>query len=192
MSDKERLKLLKEVAGTQVYEQKRFESTKIMEDTSTSLHCIHECRLTWTDQKREKIAELLTYIDERLSELEEEKEELKEYQTKDRERRCLEYALHQRELNEVTKTLESVRTKSPACRPALTPQVEDERRNDIHQSNEKRKIFNEREEKVQVGRARMAGMAVLTYAAIRGGADDRESRAVDDDSRPATIRERDG
>lgn len=34
MSDKERLKLLKEVAGTQVYEQKRSESTKIMEDTS--------------------------------------------------------------------------------------------------------------------------------------------------------------
>lgn len=33
----------------------------------------------------------------------------------------------------------------------LTLQVEDERRNDIHQSNEKRRIFNEREEKVQVG-----------------------------------------
>jgi structural maintenance of chromosome 3 (chondroitin sulfate proteoglycan 6) len=33
MSDKERLNLLKEVAGTKVYEQKRSESTRIMEET---------------------------------------------------------------------------------------------------------------------------------------------------------------
>lgn len=33
MSDKERLALLKEVAGTKVYEQKRTESTRIMEET---------------------------------------------------------------------------------------------------------------------------------------------------------------
>jgi structural maintenance of chromosome 3 (chondroitin sulfate proteoglycan 6) len=33
MGDKERLNLLKEVAGTKVYEQKRAESTRIMEET---------------------------------------------------------------------------------------------------------------------------------------------------------------
>jgi len=33
ISDNERLNLLKEVAGTKVYEQKRAESTKIMEET---------------------------------------------------------------------------------------------------------------------------------------------------------------
>ena len=33
MSDKERLNLLKDVAGTKVYEQKRAESTRIMEET---------------------------------------------------------------------------------------------------------------------------------------------------------------
>ena len=49
-----------------------------------------------TTSKRQKINELLEYIDGRLSELEEEKEELKEYQEKDRERRCLEYALFER------------------------------------------------------------------------------------------------
>jgi len=43
-----------------------------------------------------------------LTELEEEKEELKEYQKSDKERRCLEYALHQRELEDVTVALDQV------------------------------------------------------------------------------------
>lgn len=37
VSDKERLLLLKEVAGTQVYEQKRLESNRIMEETGSGL-----------------------------------------------------------------------------------------------------------------------------------------------------------
>lgn len=82
MKESDRLNLLKEVAGTQVYEARRAESLKIM----------HE-----TNNKREKIDELLEYIKERLSELEEEKEELRGFQDKDRERRCLEYAYHHRE-----------------------------------------------------------------------------------------------
>ena len=51
MKDPERLNLLKEVAGTQVYEARRTESIKIMADT---------------DAKRAKIDELLSYIRERL------------------------------------------------------------------------------------------------------------------------------
>ena len=39
-------------------------------------------------------------------ELEEEKGELNEFQEKDKERRCLEYALYQRELSEVGQQLE--------------------------------------------------------------------------------------
>jgi len=38
-----------------------------------------------TDPKRGKINELLDYIESRLAELEEEKEELKEFQEKDKE-----------------------------------------------------------------------------------------------------------
>lgn len=79
MKEPERLNLLKEIAGTKVYEERRTESLKIMNETNN---------------KREKIDELLAYIKERLSELEEEKEELRGYQDKDRERRCLEYAYH--------------------------------------------------------------------------------------------------
>ena len=53
------------MAGTRVYEDRRTESMKIIQET---------------DAKREKIDELLEYIDARLQELEEEKAELKEYQ----------------------------------------------------------------------------------------------------------------
>ena len=99
--------MLKEVAGTKVYEQKRAESTKIMEETGKL--AVTFVFSSWReDSKREKIAELLTYIELRLEELEEEKEELKEYQEKDRERRCLDYAVYQRELDETTRVLDGV------------------------------------------------------------------------------------
>lgn len=93
MKESDRLNLLKEVAGTQVYENRRAESLKIMQETNN---------------KREKIDELLVYIKERLSELEEEKEELRGYQDKDRERRCLEYAYHHREQVTIQETLEEI------------------------------------------------------------------------------------
>ncbi|KAL8920606.1 MAG: hypothetical protein Q9172_004433 [Xanthocarpia lactea] len=93
MKDNERLILLKEVAGTQVYEARRTESLKIM---------------TETNNKREKIDELLNYIKERLNELEEEKEELKDYQEKDKERRCLQYTIDYREQLAIQEELDSL------------------------------------------------------------------------------------
>ena len=91
MKDAERLNLLKEVAGTQVYEARRTESLKIM---------------TETNNKRDKIDELLNYIKERLAELEEEKEELRDYQEKDKDRRCLQYSIDYREQAAINKELE--------------------------------------------------------------------------------------
>ncbi|KAF5374150.1 hypothetical protein D9615_008823 [Tricholomella constricta] len=114
--DHERLALLKEVAGTKVYEQRRAESLRIMAET---------------DAKRTKINELLEYIESRLTELEEEKEELKEFQDKDKERRCLEYALYQRELEEVGEALD---------------EIEEDRRADVHGANLRREKYNEREQ----------------------------------------------
>ena len=73
--DHGRLTLLEEVAGTNVYEQRRAESLRIMDETSSNC---------------QKINGLLEYIEGRLSELEERMRELKEYQLKCRERRCLE------------------------------------------------------------------------------------------------------
>ncbi|KAJ7738464.1 structural maintenance of chromosome protein 3 [Mycena maculata] len=117
--DTERLALLKEVAGTKVYEQRRSESLRIMSET---------------DAKRTKINELLEYIESRLTELEEEKEELKEFQDKDKDRRCLEYALYQRELEEVGEALE---------------EIEEDRRADVHGANQRREKYNEREKEIQ-------------------------------------------
>ncbi|KAL2830124.1 RecF/RecN/SMC [Aspergillus pseudoustus] len=93
MKDSERLNLLKEVAGTQVYEARRAESLKIM----------HE-----TNNKREKIDELLEFINERLAELEEEKDELRNFQEKDKERRCLEYTIYSREQQEISSFLDNL------------------------------------------------------------------------------------
>ncbi|KAK2839225.1 hypothetical protein FQN49_006348, partial [Arthroderma sp. PD_2] len=93
MKDSERLVLLKEVAGTQVYEARRTESLKIMNETNN---------------KRAKIDELLDYINERLGELEEEKDELRNFQEKERERRCLEYTIYSREQAEISGALESI------------------------------------------------------------------------------------
>lgn len=91
--DADRLNLLKEVAGTKVYEQRRQESIKIMDET---------------DSKSGKIDELLSYIEERLAELEAEKEELREYQEKDKERRCLDYALKDTELNRIDNQIQEL------------------------------------------------------------------------------------
>lgn len=67
-----------QVAGTKVYEERREESLQIIKESN---------------HKREKINEVVAYIDERLRELDEEKEELKAYQQLDKVRpirsRCL-------------------------------------------------------------------------------------------------------
>ena len=85
MSDEDRLVLLKEVAGTRVYDERREESQKIMRDT---------------DAKRQQIEEQYQFIEQRLEELEHEKEELKEYHKLDKERRALEYTIFETEMKE--------------------------------------------------------------------------------------------
>ncbi|XP_017774625.1 PREDICTED: structural maintenance of chromosomes protein 3-like [Nicrophorus vespilloides] len=91
--DSHRLKLLREVAGTRVYDERRDESMGILRET---------------EGKVEKIVEFLRTIEDRLSTLEEEKEELKQYQHHDRNRRALEYIIHEVELNENKHKLSSL------------------------------------------------------------------------------------
>ncbi|OQR86398.1 chromosome segregation protein [Achlya hypogyna] len=93
MKDSDRLELLKDVAGTKVYEDRRLESLKIITDTAS---------------RRSKILEVISYIEGRLTELEEEKDELKEYQALDKEKRALEYMLHEKELHDVRIGLEAI------------------------------------------------------------------------------------
>ncbi|XP_055370824.1 structural maintenance of chromosomes protein 3 [Condylostylus longicornis] len=91
--DSYRLKLLREVAGTRVYDERKEESLNILKDT---------------ESKVEKITEFLKTIEERLQTLEEEKEELKEYQKWDKARRSLEYIIHDMEMKENKRALEDL------------------------------------------------------------------------------------
>ncbi|KAG0376230.1 Structural maintenance of chromosomes protein 3 [Mortierella sp. AD032] len=116
--DNERLQLLKEVAGTRVYETRRQESLKIIAET---------------DSKRKNIEELLTYIEQRLEELEEEKEELKLYQEHDRRRRCLEYTIYNREQKEIAEALE---------------EMEADHRHELDGSNQQQKDLEDKEARI--------------------------------------------
>lgn len=91
--DAHRLKLLREVAGTRVYDERKEESTNILKET---------------EGKVEKIKEFLQTIEERLQTLEEEKEELKEYQKWDKSRRTLEYIIHETELKDTRKHMDEL------------------------------------------------------------------------------------
>ncbi|KIX03858.1 uncharacterized protein Z518_07411 [Rhinocladiella mackenziei CBS 650.93] len=90
MKDSERLDVLKSVAGTQQFVAKKEESQKIMSETNNKLAAI--------DQTFDQ-------INERLAELEEEQDELRDFQEQDREKRALEYTLFHREQDEINKAL---------------------------------------------------------------------------------------
>lgn len=93
MSDVDRLSLLKEVAGTTVYDEKKAESLMKMEENANRI---------------EKINEILISIEDRLSELQSEKDELSQYQSLDRQRRALEYTLYDKELRKARNSLDSL------------------------------------------------------------------------------------
>ncbi|RHN79046.1 putative structural maintenance of chromosomes protein [Medicago truncatula] len=93
MKDSERLDLLKEIGGTRVYEERRRESLKIMQDTGN---------------KRKQIIQVVQYLDERLKELDEEKEELRKYQHLDKQRKSLEYAIFSKEVQDAQQKLAEI------------------------------------------------------------------------------------
>jgi structural maintenance of chromosome 3 (chondroitin sulfate proteoglycan 6) len=95
--DEVRLKLLFEVAGTRVYDERKEESSLTMKDTGNFLYLFLLFSNCCTENKREKIDSLLKYIEDRLATLESEKEELKEYQKWDKMKRALEYTLYEQE-----------------------------------------------------------------------------------------------
>jgi structural maintenance of chromosome 3 (chondroitin sulfate proteoglycan 6) len=93
MADPERLRLLKEVAGTVVYDEKKTESLAKMEENTVSI---------------DKIQEILSEVKERLETLQSEKEELTVYQQLDRQRRALEYTLYDKELRKARAALDAL------------------------------------------------------------------------------------
>jgi len=100
-TDAERLALLKEVSGTRVYEQRRAESLDILRSTDTRYH---------------GSAELLAQLESRMDELAKEQGELQKFYARDKERRCLEYTIYQRELADLADMLEAVRCATDPAR----------------------------------------------------------------------------
>ncbi|CED84349.1 Structural maintenance of chromosome protein 3 (sister chromatid cohesion complex Cohesin, subunit SMC3) [Phaffia rhodozyma] len=117
--DKERLDLLKEVAGTTLYDEKKAESIRTLENA---------------ESKRAKMVKTLEAVDARLEELEEEKGELKEFQEKDRDRKALEYSIYTNELEEIGETL---------------AKMEEDRASSLDDSRVRREEFIKREKIIQ-------------------------------------------
>ncbi|AAZ11462.1 structural maintenance of chromosome 3, putative [Trypanosoma brucei brucei TREU927] len=84
MSDEERFQLIKDVAGTRVYEVRRKESEKILEETEV---------------QHEKIGESIAQLEERLEELRSESDELMSFQEIDKKRKCVQYCILNSDLN---------------------------------------------------------------------------------------------
>ncbi|PKI85465.1 Smc3p [Malassezia vespertilionis] len=118
MSDAERLALLKDVAGTRVYEQRRTDSVDIIRAT---------------DARYSGTAELLRDIEQRIEELGKEQGELRKFHARDRERRGLEYTIYQRELADCAELLDA---------------LEAERRTDVDTWNAQRAELTEQDHAV--------------------------------------------
>ena len=115
MSDAERLDLLKEIGGTRIYDERRAESVKIMNTT---------------DRSREGVEEVIQHYEQRLSELQEEKEELTQYLQLDSERRGLEYTIYDKEQKSASDKLQALqeqKDQSAASSEALHAQVMEKR-----------------------------------------------------------------
>ncbi|KAK9807008.1 hypothetical protein WJX72_010649 [[Myrmecia] bisecta] len=93
MKEHERLDLLKEIGGTKVYEERRKESLKVMDETSG---------------RRRQIVELVEQLEEKLAELDKERAELAKYQQVDKQRRSLEYTIYDKEVTDTRTKLEQL------------------------------------------------------------------------------------
>ncbi|CAK7904448.1 structural maintenance of chromosomes protein 3 [[Candida] anglica] len=91
--DSERLTLLKEVSGARVFETKLKESMKEM---------------TNSNYKKQRIDETLKSIEERLSDLQIESADLKEYQSLEKSKKVLEFNIFDRELNDLNSQVETI------------------------------------------------------------------------------------
>mmetsp|Transcript_29038 Transcript_29038/g.66771 ORF Transcript_29038/g.66771 Transcript_29038/m.66771 type:complete len:1201 (-) Transcript_29038:82-3684(-) len=83
MSDKARLDLIKEVSGASVYDERKAESDKILDEIAT---------------RRQKTDEIIDTVSQRIRNLEEERKDLVEFQKLERQRRALDFELTDREL----------------------------------------------------------------------------------------------
>jgi len=70
--------------------------------------CFYHVFYCETGNKRKQIIQVVQYLDERLKELDEEKEELRKYQHLDKQRKSLEYAIFSKEVQDAQQKLAEV------------------------------------------------------------------------------------
>ena len=99
LKEEERLDLLKEIGGTKVYEERRQESLRIMRDT---------------EGRRRQVAEVVADLDQKLADLDAEREELRRYQSLDKTRRGVEYMIYDKELTETRQKIEKIEAERQA------------------------------------------------------------------------------
>lgn len=104
MNDRRRLELVKEISGAAVYDERKAESDKILEDVKT---------------RREKTDEVIDVISQRIRNLEEEQRELVEYQQLERTRRCLDYELTDRDWRAAQDRLDALEAERVASSSRL-------------------------------------------------------------------------
>lgn len=104
--DVHRLKILREIAGIRLYEERKENSIKILNET---------------DIKIKKITECLDAFAERLAAIDFDKEELKEYKIFDKSRRSLEYLIYDAEIRKMEKSFEQLTAKQQQYEPILKP-----------------------------------------------------------------------
>ena len=105
--DSERLDLLRDVAGTTVYEEHRQDSLKLLEESG---------------MKMAKVEETLQYITERITEIEEEKTKLEQFTALDRERRCCQAGIIKKEEEQIVSELSSLESSYQTDLQALNDQ----------------------------------------------------------------------
>ncbi|KAG5498490.1 hypothetical protein JKF63_02776 [Porcisia hertigi] len=93
MSEEQRYQLIKDVAGTKVYEARRAESERILAETRG---------------KQAQITESFRQLEKRLKELEDETAELKQFNEADREKKCIEYCIFHSEMESANETLQKL------------------------------------------------------------------------------------
>ncbi|MES1908182.1 MAG: hypothetical protein MHM6MM_001163 [Cercozoa sp. M6MM] len=82
MTDKERLEMLKQIAGTRKYEEQRREAKRNLQEAAT---------------KVTEIADVIAYIETRLEELQTEQQLLRQFQELDQKRRVLEFSVYDKD-----------------------------------------------------------------------------------------------
>jgi structural maintenance of chromosome 3 (chondroitin sulfate proteoglycan 6) len=99
MTESQRLQVLKDVAGTQVFDEKRKDSLGLLLDS---------------DEKRVKIADNIRNIDDRINELEVEREKLSEFLSIERDKHALEYCLYTLEEAKAAESLSELEAEHKA------------------------------------------------------------------------------